>query len=84
MPGGCNFNTHTYFILISYLFHTYFILISILILTHSMPVGFITSMGIEWGNNRQFAASQYAMCGGAVVVESCAAWRLQAEGFAVF
>ena len=47
-----------------------------------IPVAVITCPHVDrWRNNRQTTASQYAVCGFAVVVKSCASWLLQAEGF---
>ena len=43
----------------------------------------LTDNIIGWRNNWKTATSHYATCGHSVVVESCAARRLQAEVFAV-
>ena len=43
----------------------------------------LTNNIIGWRNNWKTATSHYATCGHSVVVESCAACRLQTEVFAV-
>ena len=43
----------------------------------------LTDNIIGWRNNWKTATSHYATCGHSVVVESCAACRLQTEVFAV-